>query len=93
MVVDDSKIIKNKDQTYHEHIRFCLVNRAGNQVINKLRKSLQICTNLICFTMVLFPDSPAPVTEGKTLRFTLTQSRYNSHKSAMSSMPANQPYS
>lgn len=39
MVVDYSKIAKSKDQTCHEHIRFCLVNRAGNQVVNKPKES------------------------------------------------------
>lgn len=62
---------KSKDQTYHEHIRFCLVNRAGNQVVNKPMKSRPVCTHLICFTMVLFPDSPAPVTNTRTVRLAL----------------------
>ena len=73
MVVDDSKTVESKDQTYHEHIRFCLVNRAGNQVVNKPIKSLQICTHFICFTMVLFPDSPAPITNEKVFRLTITE--------------------
>ena len=62
---------ESKDQTYHEHIRFCLVNRAGNQVVNKPIKSRPICTHLICFTMVLFPDSPAPAINTRTIRLIL----------------------
>ena len=70
-VMDDSETGKAKTKTCHEHIRFCLVNRAGNQVVNKPIKSRPICTHLICFTMVLFPDSPAPVTNTRTLRLSL----------------------